>query len=74
MRPTIVDGPTVRKLRAERLINCAELSRRSGVAYSYLREIESGQRAASDVTAHKLAQALDVTVDQLRGDAKVDVA
>lgn len=66
MRPTLVDGRTVRRLRAERLINCAELARRSGVAYSFLRDIEAGTKAASDITAHKLARALNVTVDQLR--------
>lgn len=69
MRQTLVDGPTVRRLRAERLINCAELARRSGVAYSFLRDIEAGTKAASDITAHKLATALDVPVEQLKASA-----
>lgn len=73
MEHSPVDGRTVRKLRAERLINCAELARRSGVAYSFLREIESGQKRASDITAHKLAKALGVPVGQLSAD-KADVA
>lgn len=74
MDPSPVDGPTVRKLRAERLINCAELARRSKVAYSFLREIEAGQKRASDITAHKLAKALDVTVEQLSANRQAGAA
>lgn len=70
MRHTLVDGRTVRRLRAERLINCAELARRSGVAYSFLREIEAGVKGASDITAHKLAAALDVPVEALSGKTR----
>lgn len=67
MRPTTVDGATVRRLRAERLINCAELARRAELNYGFLREIEAGTKAASDITAHKLAKALNVPVEQLAG-------
>ena len=69
MRPPTVDGKTVRRLRVERLITCAELARRSGVAYSFLRDIEAGLKGASDITAHKLATALDVPVEQLQAKA-----
>lgn len=65
MQTGYVDGVRLRKLRAERLINRAELSRRSGVSYRMLSLIETGRGGASDITAHKLAKALDVDVDAL---------
>lgn len=60
-----VDGATLRKLRAERLINRAELSRQSGVSYRHLQFIENGEAGASDITAHKIATALGVSVEAL---------
>lgn len=66
MQPVHVDGPTVRRLRAERLINRAELSRMSGVSYPFLCDIEKGRKGASDITAHKIARALGIPVEELR--------
>ncbi len=76
MRPSPVDGRTVLKLRAERLITRAELSRRSGVSYRHLTYIERGECGASDVTAHKLAKGLGVDVSELgpREDVAVEPA
>ncbi len=74
MRPTLVDGATLKKLRAERLITRVELSRRSGLSYSFLKLVESGGCAASDVSAHRLAKALDVPVEALGGIRKAGVA
>ncbi len=65
MRPSLVDGATLKKLRAERLITRVELSKRSGLSYSFLKLVEKGASAASDVNAHKIARALDVPVDKL---------
>ena len=74
MQPVQVDGPTVRRLRAERLINRAELSRRSGVSYPFLCDIETGRKRASDITAHKIANALGVSVERLAAAERTDVA
>lgn len=71
MQSTLVDGKTLRRLRVEREMSCAELARKARLAYSFLKYVESGERGASPITARKLALALGVSPNQLLGSAVV---
>lgn len=65
MRSALIDGPTLRRLRVERMISCAELARMTGLARSFLKYLEAGERGGSPVSRQKLANALDVAPEDL---------
>ena len=67
-------GHRIRVLRADRDYSHAELSERAGLSRQYLSELENGKRPCPrPETLEKLAGALGVTVDQLKGRAPVPV-
>lgn len=57
--------PGLRRARERRLMTMRQLSERTGVSTSTIVNLESGQQAARMMTARKLAEALNVTPDEL---------
>ncbi len=55
----------VRVWREHRGLTMAALAERAGIAQPYLSQIETGKRDGTAQTMKKLAEALDVTVDDL---------
>ena len=55
----------IRALRNHLGLTLRELSGRTGVAVSYLSEIENGRKAGSASVLSRIARALDTTVDTL---------
>lgn len=76
MRHHLVDGRTTQRLRGERGWSCVELSKRSGVTDRTIQRIEANEVLATPSTAHKLAAAFGIDVDELlpRAAAKVPAA
>lgn len=60
----VVKGEKIRALREERGCTLQELSRRAGLSFSYLSEIERGAKKPSLKTLEKIAKALNVTSSQ----------
>lgn len=58
-------GQRISKLRKERNITQIELSYRCDFDRSNLRRIESGRTNPTSLTLKKIAEALDVTVDEI---------
>ncbi len=62
----MLDGESLVKLwREHRSLNQSELARNSGVNRVQIADIEAGRKTGSVETLRKLADALDVTVDDL---------
>ena len=55
----------VEKVRLEKKMTLAELSRRSGVAVSHLHNIESGSKTPTITVLCKIAKALEVSCEDL---------
>ena len=64
MRMVAGESP-VRVWREHRGLTMAALAERAGIAQPYLSQIETGKRDGTAQTMKKLAEALDVTVDDL---------
>ena len=60
-----VDGERRRRIRKERLLTQAELSRMTGVAQDSISSLETGKREAHPGTIRKLAKALGVGSTEL---------
>ena len=60
-------GTIVRRLRLRLKLSQAELSRRSGVNSITISQIENGRTTAWPGYQRKLARALGVSVEELRG-------
>lgn len=58
----------LRKIRKERGLTQEQLARRSGIPRPNISKYEQGERDPHEATATKLADALGVTVDDLRAD------
>lgn len=61
----LIFGLKVKELRKQRGYSFAELSKRCGLSVSYLNEIEKGKKYPKTDKILSLAEALDVTYDQL---------
>ncbi len=61
----IIFGIKIKTFRTEQGLSLQELSRKSGIALSYLSEIESGKKYPKPEKLINLAQALDVEYDEL---------
>lgn len=56
----------IKKIRTERGLSVRELSEKTGIAYSYLNELENGNKNnPTKATMDKLAEALVTTVCEL---------
>ena len=56
----------IKKIRTERGLSIRELSEKTGIAYSYLNELENGNKNnPTKATMDKLAEALVTTVCKL---------
>lgn len=55
----------LKEVREKQSISVLELSRKSGVSERYLRFIESGEKTPSLKTAQRIAEALNVTIDEI---------
>ena len=64
MRLVAGESP-LRVWREHRGLSMAALAERAGIAQPYLSQIETGKRDGTAQTMKKLAQALDVTVDDI---------
>ncbi len=64
MRMVAGESP-VRAWREQRGLTMAALAERAGIAQPYLSQIETGKRDGTAQTMKKLAEALNVTVDDL---------
>ena len=58
-------GERIKKAREMRMYSQAKLSRRSGLSQSQISRIEAGKRAASLYSITKIANALQVSPDDL---------
>ncbi len=57
----------IAKIRAEREITQVALAHEAGISQPYLHDLENGRRGAKPETWERLAAALGVTVDTLKG-------
>lgn len=71
MKDRTVDGGKLRSLRLAALLKQRELAERVGVHSTTICHIETNKWEASDLLAHKLAAALDCTVDDFTGPKAV---
>ncbi|MHB8780959.1 MAG: helix-turn-helix transcriptional regulator [Candidatus Geothermincolia bacterium] len=55
----------IRRARILNRLSQAELAKRAGVSYSYINLIESGKRGCSPKTAGKIADALQLGMEEL---------
>lgn len=55
----------LRELRQQRVLTLRELEERSGVAYNTIWHLENGKRGAQPRTIRKLAEALEVSPEEL---------
>src|SRR5215208_1705975 len=62
----------LKQLREEAVLTVHELGEASGVSDDTISKIENGQRVARPSTLRKLADALDVSPQELRRPAKVE--
>ncbi len=75
LKPPLI-GKNILTERKTRKISLEELSRRSGVSKSMLSQIEQDKTNPTLMTAWKIANALDLSIEQLmetRGESKVEV-
>lgn len=63
MYARLIDVGRLVALRADRGMTIRALSRASGVSYSMLKYVHKGERQLSDVTATRVAKALDCSVE-----------
>lgn len=63
----MIDGVTIRELRREKGYTSLDLANRSNLSKSYIEELERGDKNnPSFLTVEKLADALNVLIDDLR--------
>lgn len=65
MNTVTVSGDTIRALREQRGWTLEDLARRTQRSRAYLSRVENGQRTPSRITMHRIANALEVDVDDL---------
>lgn len=63
MLDRLIDPPRLVAIRANRGMTLKDLARTSGVSYTLLRYVQKGERELSDVTAVKVARALECAVE-----------
>uniref|UniRef100_Q2RLS0 Transcriptional regulator, XRE family n=1 Tax=Moorella thermoacetica (strain ATCC 39073 / JCM 9320) TaxID=264732 RepID=Q2RLS0_MOOTA len=64
----IVLGCILKQIRASKNLSQYQLSKKSGVAQSYIHDIESGAKSPTLRTLEKLAAALEVPLGELLGE------
>lgn len=65
MSTVTVRGDTIRALREQRGWTLEDLAQRTQRSRAYLSRVENGQRTPSRVTMHRIANALEVPIDDL---------
>jgi transcriptional regulator with XRE-family HTH domain len=60
-------GPRLRRLRESRGLSAAELARRIGVSRAAVAQFEGGNSVPTWATVQRIADALSVSTDALRG-------
>lgn len=65
MNTVTVSGDTIRALREQRGWTLEDLAQRTQRSRAYLSRVENGQRTPSRITMHRIANALEVDVDDL---------
>ena len=63
-------GKRIRRLRKQRNLTQEELGERAGLHYSYIGQVERGDKIPSLKTLSKIAQALNVSLDYILEDAE----
>lgn len=58
----------IAQLRAERNMRQIELAQRAGISQPFLHDLEYGMRGASHDTLKKIANALECTIEDLKGE------
>ncbi|GLI17727.1 transcriptional regulator [Moorella thermoacetica] len=61
-------GCILKQIRASKNLSQYQLSKKSGVAQSYIHDIESGAKSPTLRTLEKLAAALEVPLGELLGE------
>lgn len=59
----------IREIRKSRNRTLADISGRVGISIAYLSDIEKGNRHGSDGTIQRIADALGVSVEELKQEA-----
>ena len=62
-------GERIKKLREKKNLSTNDLSRLTGISQSTISKLENGKRKPELSTLEKIAQALNVFVDKLRGES-----
>lgn len=65
--PTRLNVPYLRAWRIKRVLSQRQLAKQAGIGVSTIIRLEQGERA-NFLTLHKLAQGLNLTVEQLLND------
>lgn len=65
MSTVTVSGDTIRALREQRGWTLEDLAQKTQRSRAYLSRVENGQRTPSRITMHRIANALEVPVDDL---------
>ena len=58
----------IKALREKNGVSQTDLSRKSGISQPYLCDLENNRRGAKPGTLQRIADALGVTVDELKGE------
>ncbi|MCF6096443.1 helix-turn-helix domain-containing protein [Thermovorax subterraneus] len=64
-------GNRIRRLRKQRNLTQEELGERAGLHYSYIGQVERGDKIPSLKTLSKIAKALNVSLDYILEDAEI---
>jgi transcriptional regulator with XRE-family HTH domain len=70
MRDSLLNAAALNTLREEAGMSMAELARRAGVSYSYMKYLAYGQRQPTDTCAFAIANALECHPDDFSIDKK----
>lgn len=65
MNTVTVRGDTIRALREQRGWTLEDLAQKTQRSRAYLSRVENGQRTPSRITMHRIANALEVPIDDL---------
>ena len=61
-------GKRIRELREERAINQVSLAKTAGISQSFFSDIERGRKSPTIRSLHKLAKALNISLQELISD------
>ena len=60
----------IKEIRESEGMKAAELARKANISHPFLFDLERGARTASEATLERIAAALGVTVQELRGEGE----